>query len=366
MGQAGISNFVDMPEKLDAATCKAAIDECFDQEMFDANAEEGKISKSRILELMHSWTPSHVLISHTKTELDTAVGNLLALKLKGLAYDVHTKAKPSTVMTAVVVAADNMRTSQESVDKAALVVIVASNQYCSDVTCYAQAAYANAIGAKIVVVKSHETFHPDGWMKKVCDSAVAVVVASSTDVNEAINVIKKEAGTSGQPKLLTPHSLPNGDKFFGNLKNEKKHGWGKCVYGTPQGRTYEGQMVEDKRHGAGCCIYPNGDIFIGTFVGEKYVGKGIYWYETGDIFEGEYKTGKRDGYGVCKYASGDCYIGHFVIDKYNGKGRYTWVDDAYYEGDYVDDEMHGIGKMVNPDGSVSYDGQWVKGEEGGL
>lgn len=365
MGLCGISYFAELPDQLDLKTCKEALNECFDQNMFDDNAIDGKISKTKILELMHSWTPSHILVASAKaTNLDKTVSHSVCLKLKGSGYDVHTMDKASAAMTSVVVNSKNMRTVMESVDKASVVVVMASNSFCNDLECYSLASYASAIGAKIVVIKTHQSFIPvDGWMKKVFSSAAAVVTLTNTDVSEAITVIQGAAGNSAKPKEYQPKALPNGDKFYGNLKDEKKHGWGKCIYANPQGRTYEGQMIADKRDGFGCCVYPNSDVFLGNFVGEKYVGKGIYWYETGDIFEGEYLEGKRHGYGVCKYATGDCYIGDFKHDKYNGIGRYTWVDDAYYEGDYKDDEMHGNGKMVNPDGSVSYDGQWVNGEE---
>lgn len=158
-------------------------------------------------------------------------------------------------------------------------------------------------------------------------------------------------------------TMPNGDKYWGGLMDQKKHGYGRCIYAVPAGREYIGDFFDDKRHGSTVVRYPNGNLFIGDYDKEKWHGYGIMLYSDGDTYEGEYAKGVRSGKGLFILKTGDKYEGFFSNDVFEGQGKYMWSDGAYYEGEFMDGQHHGQGKMVNEDGTISYEGLFQNGEE---
>ena len=73
-------------------------------------------------------------------------------------------------------------------------------------------------------------------------------------------------------------------------------------------------------------LFPNGDRYDGELKDEKRNGKGIYYYANGDRYDGEWKDDKRNGKGIFYCSNGDRYDGEWKDGKENGKGIYY---DAY-------------------------------------
>ena len=72
--------------------------------------------------------------------------------------------------------------------------------------------------------------------------------------------------------------------------------------------------------GYGVYIWPDGKKYEGEFKEDKKHGKGTYTYKDGRIFEGEYKDGRQHGTGKC-IANGQVKVGIWV----NGR-REKWID----------------------------------------
>ena len=80
-----------------------------------------------------------------------------------------------------------------------------------------------------------------------------------------------------------------GDRYIGELKNDKRHGKG--IFYWANGDTYEGDWVENKRHGKGICYYANGNKYEGDWVEDQKHGEGIYYFADGTTKKGVWENG---------------------------------------------------------------------------
>merc|ERR1711988_1920040 len=83
------------------------------------------------------------------------------------------------------------------------------------------------------------------------------------------------------------------------------------------GNVYVGQMKNGKKHGFGKLtktMFPFlliGSVYVGDFKDDKFHGKGTYTYNSvihkGDVYVGEFKDGKKHGYGKFTKANGSIW-----------------------------------------------------------
>ncbi|CAG9327771.1 unnamed protein product [Blepharisma stoltei] len=177
---------------------------------------------------------------------------------------------------------------------------------------------------------------------------------------------------------------PDGSKFVGYFKNNKRYGDGRLI--TAEGDIYQGQFKRGKLNGNGIARHPDGSKYEGNFKNGLPHGKGREEFEEGN-YEGEYRNGKKNGNGIFSWAKGSKYegefkdnniegYGHYVWpngkeyrgewkeNKMHGSGTFLWPDGRKYEGDYQNDIKHGHGVFSWPDGKV-YNGDWENGKQEG-
>merc|ERR1711998_126339 len=74
------------------------------------------------------------------------------------------------------------------------------------------------------------------------------------------------------------------------------------------GGEYVGQMKNGKKHGFGKLTWDSGAVYVGEYKDDNRDGKGTYTWNSGpnkgDVYVGEYKDDKRDGYGKYTFANG--------------------------------------------------------------
>ena len=78
------------------------------------------------------------------------------------------------------------------------------------------------------------------------------------------------------------------------------------MYG--KGDKYEGDIKNNKKDGKGTIFYKNGDKFEGEFKDDKQDGKGIFYFNNGDRYEGIWKNGKMEYKGILYYDKRNKYI----------------------------------------------------------
>lgn len=95
--------------------------------------------------------------------------------------------------------------------------------------------------------------------------------------------------------------------------------------------------------------YANGDIYEGLVKDSKPNGKGVFWNDRGDYYEGEWMNGMRHGKGSYRYPNGTAYEGDFVFNKRNGIGAFRWDDGTTLRGEWKEDIPEGDCTMILPD-----------------
>ena len=140
------------------------------------------------------------------------------------------------------------------------------------------------------------------------------------------------------------YTWDNGDKYSGEWKNDKMHGYGTYTVGNlgTQGNN-------------------TGDKYVGEWLDGKYHGQGTYIHLNGDKYVGEYKDGRMHGKGVYTFASGTKYVGEYRDGKRNGQFTVTYSTGVKYVGEFKNDKKHGHGTQYNADGTILKEGIFKDG-----
>lgn len=115
-------------------------------------------------------------------------------------------------------------------------------------------------------------------------------------------------------------SLPNGDRYEGDLIGLVRTGKGRYFYAN--GGRYEGEFLNDAAHGKGVYFFVSGDRYEGDFHHGEQSGRGVYYYASGDRYEGEFQSGVQAGAGIHYYSDGDRYEGAFANGVRHGPGTF--------------------------------------------
>jgi hypothetical protein len=74
-------------------------------------------------------------------------------------------------------------------------------------------------------------------------------------------------------------------------------------------------------NGQGTQTFPNGDKYVGEWKDNKRHGKGTYTWSSGHTYVGEWKDNKRHGQGTYTSSSGDQFVGEFKNNTMFGRNR---------------------------------------------
>ena len=87
----------------------------------------------------------------------------------------------------------------------------------------------------------------------------------------------------------------------------------------PNGNRYAGEFKNNKKHGQGTYTVANGDQYIGEFKDGTFNGQGTYSFANGNQYTGDFKDGRRSGQGVFKRADGSLILGEWRDDLAQGR-----------------------------------------------
>lgn len=80
---------------------------------------------------------------------------------------------------------------------------------------------------------------------------------------------------------------------------------GKIEEENIEGFRFKGEYKDRKRNGYCEIIYPNGDKYSGNIVNDKFEGNGKYFYQyLGYEYAGMWKNNKQQGEGTVKFKNG--------------------------------------------------------------
>ena len=69
--------------------------------------------------------------------------------------------------------------------------------------------------------------------------------------------------------------------------------------------------------------YNNGDKYEGDLKNDKKYGQGILITKEGEIYDGDWKNDEKDGKGILKLSNGNTYFGYFKKNEKHGSGYYS-------------------------------------------
>ena len=128
------------------------------------------------------------------------------------------------------------------------------------------------------------------------------------------------------------------------------------------GEKYAGEIKNDRPHGQGTLTHSDAYIYVGEFRDGSYHGRGKLTLVGGYEYIGDFKSGRFDGQGSFKSPDGRVYVGEFRDDNFNGRGTLTFADGRKYVGEFKDDQLHGRGAEYRADGALLQAGVWVRDE----
>ena len=156
-------------------------------------------------------------------------------------------------------------------------------------------------------------------------------------------------------------SYTNGDFYFGQWVDYKKHGDGFIIYKNLD--IYNGNWVEDERSGIGFFLDENKELFIkGQWEYNEFI-EGTHMititkYENGDFYDGEYdENDNKEGVGFIVTHKNEIYKGEWKKNEKNGKGIMRYLNKDIYEGEWKKDKKSVDGKMRFAS-EVIYHGRW--------
>lgn len=166
------------------------------------------------------------------------------------------------------------------------------------------------------------------------------------------NVVNHAPQNQKKADQMNPTS-PNVERIIKNLKkfqkpvklNKKfKHLPELGPYVYREGESYLGQYNEGDREGFGVQIWPDGSIYEGYWLKDKFSDFGRFVHKEGDYYVGTWKEGMANGKGKLVHTDGSEYEGDWVMDEKSGKGKQVWKDGSMYEGEFKNNAINGFGK----------------------
>ncbi|MCC5944912.1 MAG: hypothetical protein JJT94_08245 [Bernardetiaceae bacterium] len=118
-----------------------------------------------------------------------------------------------------------------------------------------------------------------------------------------------------------------------------KTSYGELKFANTKGQlvTYYGEVKNGKAHEYGIGVTEGISTYVGSWKNNLPQGKGKYRWDNGHVYQGDFNDGKREGFGVYSFDTGEKYVGE-------------WKDDL----------RHGKGAFHSKDGSILFEGYWVK------
>ena len=221
----------------------------------------------------------------------------------------------------------------------------------------------NLINSNYFSINSTNPHDPKKWANCVIQkNSTEVFYGRASEIssfNNSLNYIN--SNNLPETQML---NIPLGDKYEGEMKNNKPNGKG--IYHSITGEIKEGEFIDGKLNGSGKMTLSNGFFIEGNFINDELNGYGMTLnMTTGEKYEGEFKNGIREGKGKLIMSNEDRFEGNFINGKLEGEGKFIKKNGEIYEGTFVNGIPSGKGRKKYEDGG-EYTGEFKNGKENGF
>ncbi len=167
---------------------------------------------------------------------------------------------------------------------------------------------------------------------------------------------------SGQPVGDVAITSADGYVFEGELVEGVGHGIGKLT--TPEGLVADGEIKDGQAIGP-VLVYvesDDGEIYFGDVENGKRHGFGALVAADDSSYVGEFVQGAPSGGGMFDAANGSRFLGQFASGSPNGAGTALDPDGTSYQGKFVDGVPEGLILVTAPDGTQTVE-TWKDGSK---
>ena len=189
-----------------------------------------------------------------------------------------------------------------------------------------------------------------------------IFIGRASDISYNNNIESNNSLNTNTEKNSNILNLPIGDKYEGEIKDNKPNGKG--IYYSITGEIKEGIFKDGLLNGKGKMTLNNGFFIEGDFINNELNGFGKTVNINGEIYEGEFKNGIREGKGKLILSNEDRFEGNFIKGKFEGYGKFIKKNGEIYEGEFIEGIPNGKGHKKYKNG-IEYDGNFKNGIENG-
>jgi hypothetical protein len=101
------------------------------------------------------------------------------------------------------------------------------------------------------------------WSGRTFENMMKSILSNISNCNGSVlSEMTTTKKTSNEEIKHNEYLFPNGDKYIGNIEDNKPHGYGIYIY-TKANERYEGEFQKNKKHGTGTHFYESGDVYQG-------------------------------------------------------------------------------------------------------
>ncbi|GAB1463412.1 hypothetical protein MASR2M52_14650 [Pedobacter sp.] len=162
---------------------------------------------------------------------------------------------------------------------------------------------------------------------------------------------------NGKANGVGTHTLPNGNYYIGNFKEDYYDGYG--VYSwKSEGMIYYGTWQKGLQNGYGYQLKNSKAVVAGYYTNGKLTRDMLTYDYTNNIYKNNCAGDCSNGFGQYKYSDKSWYYGFFQNSKPHYLGIYKNNDGDMYMGEFTANKMEGIGMLVYKSSGESYVGQF--------
>lgn len=162
---------------------------------------------------------------------------------------------------------------------------------------------------------------------------------------------------NGKANGVGTHTLPNGNYYIGNFKDDYYDGYGIYSWKSEE-MIYYGNWQKGLQNGYGYQLKNSKAVVAGYYINGKLTRDMLTYDYTNNIYKNNCAGDCANGFGQYKYSDKSWYYGFFQNNKPHYLGMYKNNEGDLYMGQFIANKMEGVGMVVYKSNGKSYVGQF--------